>query len=86
MMRNMKVPSAKRLYILKDAKREAEKAGLPFGRIADPLGKGVERIYAVAYQAGKSGQQAAFFNAALPAVFARGIDLATNRGFAAGVR
>ncbi|MGI9350259.1 MAG: DsbA family protein [Rhizobiaceae bacterium] len=80
MMRNMKVPSAKRFYILKDAKREAEKAGLQFGRIADPLGEGVERIYAIAYFARKSSQQEAFFDVALPAVFAKGIDLATNKG------
>ncbi len=43
MMRGMKVPLAKKLYILTDAKREADRAGLPFGNIADPLGAGIER-------------------------------------------
>lgn len=37
----------KRLYILLDAKREAETHDLNFGKIVDPVGAGVERTFAV---------------------------------------
>jgi len=80
MMRGMKVPSIKRMYILKDAKREAENLGLPFGNIADPLGAGVERIYAVAHYAKEIGRLPAFLDVCFPAVFARGIDVAKDQG------
>lgn len=39
-MRGLPVPLVKRRYILLDAKREADRAGLPFGRIVDPVGGG----------------------------------------------
>lgn len=37
-MRGLPVPRAKRLYIVRNTKREAEALGLPFGPIADPVG------------------------------------------------
>ena len=40
LMRDMPVPRTKALYIAQDTKREAKQHGLPFGRIADPLGLG----------------------------------------------
>jgi 2-hydroxychromene-2-carboxylate isomerase len=42
-MRGLQVPFAKRLYIARDAKREAEHWGIPFGRVCDPLGRGIGR-------------------------------------------
>ncbi len=80
MMRGMKVPLAKRLYILTDAKREAERAGLPFGNIADPLGSGIERAYAVAYWAQGEGRLEPFFDSLLRGVAVEAIDAATDRG------
>ncbi len=41
--RGLQVPEIKKLYIARDAHREAERLGVPFGRIYDPLGEGVER-------------------------------------------
>lgn len=85
MMRGMHVPWAKKLYILTDTKREAERAGLPFGKVADPLGVGVERSYAVAHWAeqqagGRQDTLAAFFDALLGGVMAEGIDVSTDAG------
>jgi 2-hydroxychromene-2-carboxylate isomerase len=46
-MRGLPVPLAKRLYIIHDAKREADRLGIPFGRVSDPLGKGIAYCMAV---------------------------------------
>jgi 2-hydroxychromene-2-carboxylate isomerase len=40
-MRGLAVPRGKRLYIAFDAKREADRLGVPYGRVCDPLGKGI---------------------------------------------
>jgi 2-hydroxychromene-2-carboxylate isomerase len=40
-MRGLPVPTAKRFYIARDAKREADRLGIPFGRVCDPLGAGI---------------------------------------------
>lgn len=80
MMRGMKVPLAKRLYILTDAKREAERAGLAFGNIADPLGAGIERAYAIAYWSKEEDRLEPFFDSLLRGVAVEAIDAATDRG------
>ena len=46
-MRGLAVPKAKRLYIAFDAKREADRQGVPFGHVCDPLGKGIGYCMAV---------------------------------------
>lgn len=46
-MRGLPVPWPKRLYILLDAKREAEQTGMPFGRVADPVGRPIERGFSL---------------------------------------
>ena len=50
-MRGLPVPRSKRMYIVLDAKRAATESGLPFGRICDPVGSGVERTIAVLLRA-----------------------------------
>ncbi len=47
MMRGESVPAAKRLHTLRDVKREADRLGMPFGRIHDPLGEAATRCLAV---------------------------------------
>lgn len=49
-MRGLEVPRAKRLYIAHDAKREADRLGVPFGRVCDPLGKGIGYCMAIFFQ------------------------------------
>ncbi|MCC5996720.1 MAG: DsbA family protein, partial [Oceanicaulis sp.] len=78
-MRGLPVPRAKRLYIVRDAKREAERLGLPFGRIADPLGRPAERGLAVLFHALRQGRGAAFARSFLAGVFAEGVDAGARR-------
>ncbi|MCF8469483.1 MAG: DsbA family protein [Parvibaculum sp.] len=79
-MRGLPVPTPKRLYIVRDCKREAERLGLPFGRIADPVGAGAERGLAVLHHAIPQGKGAAFAASFLRGAFAEGIDAATKSG------
>lgn len=79
-MRGLKVPRAKRLYIVRDCKREADSLGLDFGRICDPVGAPVERGLAVLVGAQRSGRDAAFAASFLKGVFAQGIDAGSDRG------
>lgn len=79
-MRGLPVPLSKQLYIVRDCKREAERLGLPFGRVADPVGAGAERGLAVLHHAIPAGKGAAFAQSFLQGVFAEGIDAATDAG------
>jgi 2-hydroxychromene-2-carboxylate isomerase len=79
-MRGLPVPMAKRLYILRDAKREAERLGLPFGRAVDPVGPPTERGLAVLHRAIALGRGPAFAESFLQGVFADGIDAGSRRG------
>lgn len=79
-MRGLPVPRAKRLYIVRDCKREADRLSLPFGRICDPVGAPVERGLAVLVGARPSGRDAAFAASFLKGVFAEGIDARSDSG------
>ncbi len=84
-MRGLQVPLVKRLYIIRDAKREAEELGLPFGKISDPVGRPTERGLGVLHQVqANHGTLAAlcFAESFLRGVFAEGIDAGTDDGLA----
>jgi 2-hydroxychromene-2-carboxylate isomerase len=68
-MRGLPVPRAKKRYIVHDAKREADRLGIPFGHVCDPLGKGIGYCMAV------------FFNSAVP----RGLELDFSRSVMQGI-
>ena len=57
LMRGQSVPDAKKWYIFHDTKREANKLGIPYGFVADPLGSGVERCYALFEYARSLGRE-----------------------------
>ena len=79
-MRGLPVPRAKQLYIALDTKREAEDAGVPFGRICDPVGRPVERafsLYPWARERDRAAELLASFNRA---AFAEGIDTGSDTG------
>ena len=61
-----------------DTRREAELLGFPFGRIADPAGRGAERALAVVFRAIGLGLGEEFAQGALAASFAQGVDLADD--------
>lgn len=87
-MRGLPVPGAKRMYITRDTKREAARAGIGFGKIVDPVGLGVERGLAVLHHAinrqnGPDTVHAgglAFAQSFLRAAFADGIDMTSDAG------
>ena len=77
-MRGLPVPRSKRMYIVLDAKRAATDNGLPFGRICDPVGSGVERTIAVFLRA--EDKAVPFLLSAMRGIWSEGIDVASDRG------
>jgi len=79
-MRGMKVPKPKLLYIVRDTYREARRRNVPFGKIADPVGLGTDRCLA-AYRYAESEHRARDFllNAGV-AIWSQAIDVATDDG------
>ena len=79
-MRGVPVPAKKLLYIVKDASREARRLGIPFGNLSDPVGEGAQRCIAVFYYAKSEGKEREFLLSAGSAIWAEGIDVATDEG------
>ncbi len=79
-MRGLPVPLEKRLYIVRDVKREALRLGLPFGCIVDPVGAPVERGMALLHRAIALGKGPQFLESFLQGVFADGLDAGSRRG------
>lgn len=79
-MRGLPVPPAKRIYIVLDTKREAEAAGVPFGRICDPVGEPVERGFSLYRWARDNKRAGEYLTAFLESVFAEGVDAGTEDG------
>ncbi len=79
-MRGLKVPKSKKMYIVHDAKREAERYQIPFGQIADPLGQGVERCMALFYFAKQQTKELQFVASVSRGIWAEGVDTASNKG------
>ncbi len=80
MMRGMAVPSTKKMYIFHDTKREAKKLGLPYGFVADPLGAGVERCYALFEFAKSQGKEVDFVLSFAREVNTNGVRADTQAG------
>ena len=88
-MRGLPVPLEKRLYIMRDCKREADMVGMAFGKTVDPVGRGVERAIAVLHHIVRTGNDAlavAFAHSAIKGAFADGIELASDEGLATVAR
>ncbi|WP_417490583.1 DsbA family protein [Maricaulis sp.] len=81
-MRSLPVPRRKGVYFMLDAKREAERLGLPFGDVCDPLGRPTERGLAVLHHAVQQGeaQGRAFLLSFLRGVWAEGVDAGSDLG------
>lgn len=82
-MRGLPVPLAKRLYITRDTKREAERLGLPFGSIVDPVGTPTERGLALLHEAIAMGRGIELAQSFLQGVFADGLDAGSDQGLLA---
>jgi 2-hydroxychromene-2-carboxylate isomerase len=76
-MRGLAVPRAKRLYIVHDAKREADRLGIPFGHVCDPLGKGIGYCMAVFFNcAVGKGLELEFAHSAMQGIWSEARDVA----------
>jgi 2-hydroxychromene-2-carboxylate isomerase len=80
LMRNMHLPQSKLLYISRDAAREARRLGVPFGRIRVPSAAGIDRCMAVFHYAVGEKRERDFVRHAGEAIWARGVDLSTDKG------
>ena len=78
-MRSLPVPREKQFYIVRDVKREAERFGLPFGKIEDPVGAGVERGLAILHRAIPDGAGVAFAQSFYTGIWAEGLDAASDK-------
>lgn len=79
-MRGLQVPKTKKLYIFRDTKREANKLGIPYGFVADPLGEGVNRCYALFEYAQQQNKEIEYLLNYSRAVNAQGIMSETDKG------
>jgi len=79
-MRALPVPQEKRLYIVRDCKREADRLGIPFGKIEDPIGAGVERGLAILNHAIPDGRGVKFAQSFYRGVWSEGLNAATDSG------
>src|SRR5258708_32206404 len=73
--RGLEVPTVKRMYIVRDAKREADRLGIPFGELCDPLGTGVDNCLAIAHWAAKRDATLAFSRSAMRGIWAEARDV-----------
>lgn len=74
--RGLPMPTVKRMYIVRDAKREADRLGIPFGELCDPLGAGIDHCLAVAHWAAQRGQLMPFARSAMRGIWAEARDVA----------
>ena len=74
--RGLQVPQIKRLYIVRDAKREADRLGNSFGELCDPLGTGVENCLSIVHWAIQQGQGMAFAKSAMRGIWSEARDVA----------
>jgi 2-hydroxychromene-2-carboxylate isomerase len=79
-MRGLPVPSAKRMYIVLDTKRESEEVGVPFGKVCDPVGRPVERAYSLFPWAREQGRAEELLFHFCGAAFGEGMDTGTDAG------
>lgn len=73
--RGAQMPSVKRMYLARDAHREAVRLGIPFGRIADPLGAAARNAIAITRVAAGHGRGLAFAASAMRGIWAEARDL-----------
>jgi 2-hydroxychromene-2-carboxylate isomerase len=82
-MRGQSVPREKGLHTLRDAKREALRLGMPFGRVHDPIGEGAMRCLLVGEHAVDAGLESEFVLSASRGIWAEAIDVARDAGLRA---
>ena len=79
-MRDLPVPAVKGRYILRDTKREADRIGVPFGHIFDPVGDPVRRCYSLFAMADEAGKGGELLSAFCKMAWSEGIDVGSDQG------
>ena len=79
-MRGLPVPAVKGRYILLDTKREADRVGVPFGHIFDPVGDPVRRCYSIFAMADEVGKGGELLLAFCKMAWSEGIDVGSDQG------
>jgi 2-hydroxychromene-2-carboxylate isomerase len=70
----------KRFYIMSDTKREADRVGVSFGNIFDPVGKPVERVYSLFPKANAQGKGMAVIKAFCEMAWSEAVDVGSDEG------
>ncbi|MCR9278709.1 MAG: DsbA family protein [Pseudomonadaceae bacterium] len=83
LMRGVKAPRAKQMYIATDSGREARTFGVPFGKIVDPFGDPVRRAFALFPGAIAQGRPMEFVTSYLAAAWHKGVDITNDQGLEA---
>lgn len=78
-MRGLPVPPRKGAYIMGDVAREAARIGVPYGRVADPVGRPVRRCYSLFPMANAAGRGGAFLYAFCKMAWSQGIDMGEDK-------
>ena len=84
-MRGLEVPMTKKIYIVRDARREAIRLNIPFGRVSDPMGGGIERVLSLVPYAREQGKLEDFLLSAGAGIFADELDVGEDKGLEAVV-
>ena len=79
-MRDLPVPAVKGRYIMRDTKREADRVGVPFGHVFDPVGDPVRRCYSLFAMADEAGKGGDLLLAFCEMAWSEGIDVGSDQG------
>lgn len=79
-MRGVPATKEKGFYILFDTAREARAAGVPYGKVRDPIGQPARNGYALYQWACESNKGIEFFSNFLSAAFAQGVNTNSEKG------
>lgn len=77
-LRGLPMPRSKVLYIAKDAKREADRLGIPFGRISDPLKGGIGRCFVAWVKAVEQGRTLELGQSVMRGIWAEARDMSSD--------
>ncbi len=79
-MRGLPVPRRKGMYIMGDTKREADRIGVSFGKVFDPVGAPVRRCYSLFPMANAAGKGGEFLHAFCQLAWSEGVDVGADKG------
>jgi 2-hydroxychromene-2-carboxylate isomerase len=73
--RGLPMPSIKRMYIARDAKREADRQGIPFGELCEPTGPAIENLLTLSLWAERQGKLLPFVKSAMTGIWSEARDM-----------